>query len=88
MTWHKGFARLRFIGIASLVMGVVMLAGVWSARAAGLEADAVSAFFCSLVWSAGITLMVLGNVLWIALWVLKGFIPESSPVTPIAIAAD
>ena len=60
-------------------MGVVMLAAVWSFRATGIEADPVSAFFCSVVWSSGITLMVLGNVLWIALWVAKGFFPPSTP---------
>ena len=78
MTWNRGLARIRFIGIVSLVMGVVMLAVVWSLRAAGIEADPVSAFFCSVVWSSGITLMVLGNVLWIALWVAKGFLPPST----------
>jgi hypothetical protein len=66
-----------------------MLASVWSARAIGVEADAVSAFFCSLMWSAGITLMVLGNVLWVALWVLRGFIPEEGTAPPpIPLAAD
>ena len=88
MTWKRGFSRLRFIGITSMALGMVMLAVVWTARAMGVEADPVSAFMCMVLWEAGITLMVLGNVLWVALWVLKGFIPENGLGAPIALAAD
>ena len=87
MTWHKGFARLRFIGLASLGIGMVMLAAVWAARATGVEADPVTSFMCAIVWASGITLLVLGNVLWIALWVLKGFVPDGGPELAASVAS-
>ena len=77
MTWHRGLKRLRLVATAALLLGVVLLASVLAMQLLQLSPDTFVAPLFKLMWPFGMGLVVLGALLWTAVWVLMGFVPES-----------
>ena len=77
MHWENGFKRLRLVGTGSLALGAILLLIVILTDSLGYAPNpgfAMSLF--TLCARLGPLLLVLGALLWLAVWVLMGFVPE------------
>ena len=88
MTWHKGLKRLRLIATASLVIGLVLIASVLITQALHLSPDTLVAPLFAVMWPLGVGLLILGGMLWTAVWVLMGFVPETTAQVPLPSASE
>ncbi len=75
MNWHTGLKRLRLVGTVALAVGVVLCASVIATRSLGYSPDLSVAPLFAAMWPCGLALIILGALLWIAVWILQGFIP-------------
>ena len=76
MHWQRGFKRIRLIGTLALALGVVLLASVLLTQGLGYAPDPAFAQLYGAFWPLGLMLIVLGLLLWVAVWVLSGFLPD------------
>ena len=82
MQWQRGFKRIRLVSTVALIAGVVLLLSVILTQALGYAPNPPFVPLYSAFWPLGLMLLVLGALLWVAVWVLSGFLPESgSPGT-------
>lgn len=89
MLWQRGFKRIRLVGTVALGLGVVLLASVLLTQLLGYAPNPGFAQLYSAFWPLGLMLLVLGLLLWVATWVLSGFLPdgaEAAASTPAAKA--
>lgn len=87
MNWQTGFKRIRLVGTAALALGILLLLAVILTQSLGYAPDAAFAQLYGAFWPLGLMLMVLGALLWVAVWVLSGFIPAAEP-TPARARFD
>ncbi|RRA47726.1 hypothetical protein [Acidipila sp. EB88] len=78
MHWQKGFQRIRLVGTVALVLGAVLLLAVVLTQSLGYAPDHAFAQLYSAFWPLGLMLLVLGALLWVAVWVLTGFLPPDT----------
>jgi uncharacterized membrane-anchored protein len=78
MYWQRGFRRIRLVGTVTLVLGAVLLFSVALTQMLGYAPDPGFAQLYSAFWSLGLTLIVLGMLLWVAVWILMGFLPPDA----------
>ena len=76
MAWQHGLKRVRLTGTLSLVLGVALLGSNLGTHLLGYAPDPMFASVYSLMWPAGLVLLILGAVLWIAAWILQAFDPD------------
>ncbi len=74
MNWHTGLRRLRLVATVALALGIVLCASVLLTRGLGYAPDPSIASLFAAMWPAGISLAALGGLLWVAIWVLQGFV--------------
>ena len=77
MHWETGFKRLRLVGTVALGLGVVLLLAVVLTQSLGYAPDPAFTQLYSAFWPLGLMLIVLGALLWVAVWVLMGFLPAA-----------
>ncbi len=78
MNWQMGLQRLRLVATAALAVGVVLCASVLGTRGLGYAPDTAVAPLFSAMWPMGLALILVGALLWVAVWVLRGFLPSSA----------
>ncbi len=76
MQWQRGFKRIRLVSTVALIAGVVLLLSVVLTQSLGYAPNPPFAPLYSAFWPLGLMLLVLGALLWVAVWVLSGFLPE------------
>jgi uncharacterized membrane-anchored protein len=70
MHWQLGFKRIRLVGAGAIVLVSVLLTRLFGyAPNPGFES------LFDTFWPMGLLLIVLGLLLWLAVWVLAGFLP-------------
>ena len=77
MNWHRGLQRLRLVGTIALVIGLVLCVSVLVTRTLGYAPDSSVAPLFAAMWPSGLALVILGGLLWVAAWVLQGFVPAA-----------
>ncbi len=77
MHWQRGFKRLRLVGTVAVIAGIVLLLSVVLTQSLGYAPDPAFAQLYGAFWPLGLMLVVLGLLLWVAVWVLSGFLPDS-----------
>ena len=77
MHWQRGFQRIRLVGTVALVVGAVLLFSVLLTQALGYAPDPPFVQLYGAFWPLGLMLIVLGLLLWVAVWVLSGFLPDA-----------
>lgn len=77
MRWQTGFRRIRLVGVAALVLGALLLLSVVLTNTLGLAPDPAFTQLYAALWPLGLMLLVLGALLWVAVWVLMGFVPPA-----------
>lgn len=78
MNWHTGLRRLRLAATLALVIGVGSCASAFITRSLGYAPDDSFASLFAALWPIGLALAVLGGLLWVAIWVLQGFVPSTA----------
>ncbi len=84
MHWQRGFKRIRLIGTLALALGVVLLVSVLVTQGMGYAPDPAFAQLYQAFWPLGLMLIVLGLLLWVAVWVLSGFLPDTGTAPGLA----
>jgi hypothetical protein len=79
MGWKTGLGRLRLVGTVTLALGVVLCVSVVLTRTLGYAPDDSFASLFAALWPTGLALAILGGLLWVAVWVLQGFVPAAAP---------
>ncbi len=83
MQWQRGFKRIRLVSTVALIAGAVLLLSVILTQTLGYAPNPPFVPLYSAFWPLGLMLLVLGALLWVAVWVLSGFLPEvDAPGTP------
>jgi predicted ABC-type sugar transport system permease subunit len=82
MGWHTGLKRLRLVGTIALAIGVVLGASVLITNSLGYAPDTSVAPLFAALWPVGLVLAILGGLLWVAAWVLQGFLPPAPAAAP------
>lgn len=77
MQWQRGFKRIRLVGTVALIVGAVLLLSVVLTQSLGYAPNPPFVPLYSAFWPLGLMLLVLGALLWVTVWVLSGFLPES-----------
>ena len=80
MDWQTGFKRIRLVGTVALSLGILLLLAVILTQSLGYAPDAAFAQLYAAFWPLGLMLIVLGALLWVAVWVLSGFVPVAEHV--------
>ncbi len=88
MHWKQGFKRIRLVGTAALLVGVALVASVLLTQTLGYAPDPAFAQLFSALWPLGLMLLVVGVLLWLAVWVLMGFLPSDATAAPRARLQD
>lgn len=81
MQWQRGFKRIRLVGGAALVIGLVLLFSVLMTQWLGYAPNPGFAQIYSGFWPLGLMLVVVGLLLLVMVWVLSGFLPEGNSVS-------
>jgi uncharacterized BrkB/YihY/UPF0761 family membrane protein len=81
MHWQRGFKRIRLVGSIALLLGVVLLGSVLLTQLLGYAPNPGFVGLYSAFWPLGLMLLVLGLLLWVAVWVLSGFLPDGTEAT-------
>ena len=77
MQWQRGFKRIRLVSTVALLIGAVLLLSVILTQSLGYAPDPQFASLYGAFWPLGLMLVVLGALLWVTVWILSGFLPES-----------
>ena len=78
MHWQRGFKRIRLVGTGAMALGLILLISVLSTRALGYSPNPGFESLFDTFWPLGLLLIVLGLLLWLAVWVLAGFLPTEA----------
>ena len=79
MHWQRGLKRLRIVATGALVLGAIMFFPPWLTNILGYVPNAGFVGLFNLSLRLGLMLLVLGALLWVAVWVLAGFlVPETA----------
>ena len=84
MNWYTGLKRLRIVGTIALTVGLLLCVSVVATRGLGYAPDLSVAPLFAAMWPCGIALILVGGLLWVAVWVLHGFLPEPARRAPRA----
>ncbi len=76
MHWHKGLKRLRIVATAALVLGLLIFIPITLMNVLGYLPDPGFVGLFSFLAHLGLPFVILGAILWIAVWVVQGFVPE------------
>ncbi len=89
MAWQHGLKRVQLTGTLSLVAGALLLGGNVGTHMLGYAPDPMFTSVYALMWPAGLVLLVLGAVLWVTAWILRGFDPDHGrPVSSYAASVN
>ncbi len=86
MAWQHGLKRVKLTGTLSVIAGALLLGSNLGTHLLGYAPDPTYVSVYALMWPVGISLLILGAVLWIAAWILQGFDPDHG--RPAARYAD
>ena len=78
MNWQTGFKRIRLVGTAALVLGVLLLVTVIVSQTSGYAPDPAFVQLFGAFWPLGLMMIAVGVLLWLAVWVLSGFVPTAT----------
>ena len=78
MHWQRGFKRIRLVGAGAVALGLVLLVAVLLTRLLGYAPNPGFESLFDTFWPLGLLLIVLGLLLWLAVWVLAGFLPAEA----------
>jgi uncharacterized BrkB/YihY/UPF0761 family membrane protein len=87
MQWQRGFKRIRLVSTIALVLGVALLGSVLVTQVLGYAPNPGFAQLYGAFWPLGLMLLVVGLLLWVAVWVLSGFLPDGAETGAAAPAA-
>jgi hypothetical protein len=90
MNWHAGLRRLRLVGTVALATGVIFCASVFMTHSLGYAPDPSFVSLFTVLWPAGLALILLGCLLWVGAWVLLGFAPPAreAEIAPRRVRPD
>ncbi len=77
MHWQRGFKRIRMVGAGAIALGLVLLFSVLLTRLLGYAPNPGFESLFDAFWPMGLLLVLLGLLLWLAVWVLAGFLPNA-----------
>ena len=78
MHWRRGIKRIRLVGAGAMALGLILLATVLFTRVLGYSPNPGFESLFDTFWPMGLLLIVLGLLLWLAVWVLAGFLPTEA----------
>jgi hypothetical protein len=67
------------VGTLALALGIVLCVSVVLTRVLGYAPDDSFASLFAALWPTGLALAIFGGILWVAVWVLHGFLAPASP---------
>jgi undecaprenyl pyrophosphate phosphatase UppP len=80
MHWQRGFKRIRMVGAGAMALGLTLLVSVLCTRVLGYAPNPNFESLFGTFWPLGLLLIVLGLLLWLAVWVLTGFLPTEAGI--------
>jgi hypothetical protein len=80
MHWQRGIKRIRLVGAGAMALGLILLISVLFTRVLGYAPNPGFESLFDAFWPLGLLLIVLGLLLWLAVWVLAGFLPHEAGV--------
>ena len=86
MDWRRGLRRLRLVGTVALLLGVAAFASVFLTNLLGYAPDNSFQPLFALMGRLGLILTLFGCLVSLAAWVLQGFVPAATAVTPSKLA--
>ncbi len=78
MHWQRGFKRIRIVGAGAMALGLILIVSVLLTRLLGYAPNPGFASMFDTFWPMGLLLIGLGLLLWLAVWVLAGFLPTEA----------
>ncbi len=79
MQWARGLTRLRTVAIVLLGIGLVTALSSILMSGLGYQPDPGFLGIFTLLTHLSVPCILLGGVLWAAVWVLEGFLPAGAP---------
>ncbi len=76
------------MGTVALVLGMVLLASVILTQSLGYAPNPGFMQMYAALWPLALMFIVFGALLWASVWVLSGFVPDSSNVVQSVNATE